>query len=403
MGVCGNLQDTFPGCEESGPGCRERIILNVNSSVLNRILTLLAWAGVYVAGVLTVSHIWGKDLPCGPRDGCNLLAQSPYSKWGGVPIAVFGLAAYLALALCAFVRSRDAQAARPFAFIGLAISSVGTLVSLWLIYLSLVILNLACYWCLASAGIMTVTFFLHLWLSLKTPTESKNAFWDKTLPAVCALLAIGLTGYSAAQLEPMLAGEVKNVANIDTLKVVDLVPDPRYFEGPADAPITIVEYADVYCGGCRATYQRMKQYMDANKGRIRIAFRHFPLYQNQGHQLTVVASVLLEYAMTKGRFHQLLDKLMEGDALDIQTIDALMERVAAVGLDPADAQKMLDDPKLFDIVYASKKDATDMKLMSTPTFLIFADSLPTKAALNMAIFSILSQEPYASHKGSNGG
>jgi NhaA family Na+:H+ antiporter len=50
--------------------------------------------------------------------------------------------------------------------------------------------------------------------------------------------------------------------------------------GPADAAITLVEYASYACPHCRAANERIAQARDQLGDRVRYAFRHRPLTDN---------------------------------------------------------------------------------------------------------------------------
>lgn len=47
--------------------------------------------------------------------------------------------------------------------------------------------------------------------------------------------------------------------------------------GPADAPITIVKYADFQCPACRAGYKSLESIKEKYKGRVRIVHKNVPL------------------------------------------------------------------------------------------------------------------------------
>ncbi|MCW5946192.1 MAG: hypothetical protein KIT74_04100 [Fimbriimonadales bacterium] len=124
---------------------------------------LLAATGVYVAGVLSFAHVRRAIVPCGVGSGCNELAYHPSAKWFGVPVAVFGLAAFVTLALIIGVRSTKGPGApRRLLFIaGYGFSAVGTFVSLWLTGFAVVDLKLLCSWCLASGVLFCLIFLCH--------------------------------------------------------------------------------------------------------------------------------------------------------------------------------------------------------------------------------------------------
>jgi hypothetical protein len=62
-----------------------------------------------------------------------------------------------------------------------------------------------------------------------------------------------------------------------TLKVP--VTQHDHIQGPANAPVTLVEYGDFECPGCGAAHPIVKLVLRHFGRRLRFVFRHFPLTQ----------------------------------------------------------------------------------------------------------------------------
>jgi protein-disulfide isomerase len=60
----------------------------------------------------------------------------------------------------------------------------------------------------------------------------------------------------------------------------------RHVYGAADAPITVVEYGDFECPYCGAAMPVLRQLVDGSEGRVRLVFRHFPLFTKHPFALT---------------------------------------------------------------------------------------------------------------------
>ncbi len=60
---------------------------------------ILAVAGLYVSGTLSISHLLNHHLACGFGLGCARLMAIPISRAGPIPIALIGFAMYALLAL----------------------------------------------------------------------------------------------------------------------------------------------------------------------------------------------------------------------------------------------------------------------------------------------------------------
>ncbi len=80
--------------------------------------------------------------------------------------------------------------------------------------------------------------------------------------------------------------------------------------GPADAAVTVEEFADYQCAACASVHPVMKDLQSAYAGNknFRFIFRHFPL-SIPGHDKSYEAAVATEAAGMQGRFWQMQDQL----------------------------------------------------------------------------------------------
>lgn len=106
-------------------------------------------------------------------------------------------------------------------------------------------------------------------------------------------------------------------------------------QGPADAAVTIVEYADYQCPYCGRAHEDLKQALAHLKG-VRFVFRNFPLMNI--HQYAEQAAEAAEAAALQGKFWEMHDILFENQ----QNLegDALVAYAEKIGLD---VQKFVDD------------------------------------------------------------
>src|SRR6266700_42950 len=58
---------------------------------------LVAFGGLFAAGVLSAGHILNLPVPCGSDSGCVAVASDPSSRFAGIPIAFFGVVAYITI------------------------------------------------------------------------------------------------------------------------------------------------------------------------------------------------------------------------------------------------------------------------------------------------------------------
>jgi uncharacterized membrane protein len=119
---------------------------------------VVAGLGVCVAGYLTYVHYAGLEPFCaGGGHGCERVQSSSYAKLGGIPVAVLGLAGYLAIAAALLAPGERARLAAA----ALAVTGAGF--SAYLTYLELFVIDAICQWCVASAVLLTLLAVLTAW------------------------------------------------------------------------------------------------------------------------------------------------------------------------------------------------------------------------------------------------
>jgi protein-disulfide isomerase len=79
--------------------------------------------------------------------------------------------------------------------------------------------------------------------------------------------------------------------------------------GPADAPVTLVEYGDYECPDCGNAYPVIKRLIAEEGPRLRFVFRNFPL--SNVHPHASVAAQAAEAAAAHGKFWEMHDLLYE--------------------------------------------------------------------------------------------
>lgn len=79
--------------------------------------------------------------------------------------------------------------------------------------------------------------------------------------------------------------------------------------GRADAPVTLVEYADFECPYSGHAYFIIRQLLEDLNGTFSFVFRHFPLTQIRPHALP--AALAVEAADMQGAFWEMHDLLFE--------------------------------------------------------------------------------------------
>jgi protein-disulfide isomerase len=184
--------------------------------------------------------------------------------------------------------------------------------------------------------------------------------------------ALSLTGLGLlAGLSPLrlIEGAMAQDAS-DVAKPVSL---PDMALGPANAAVTITEYASMTCPHCAAfnesVFPKIKsEYIDTNK--VRYVFREFPL------DIKAAAGSMLGRCIAKGdsgKYFAVIDMLFkqQGDWVTKNTTETLTRIGKQAGLSQQAIEDCLKDQALLDKIAADQKFASEvLKVNSTPTFFI---------------------------------
>ena len=96
--------------------------------------------------------------------------------------------------------------------------------------------------------------------------------------------------------------------------------------GPADAPVTVIEYGDYECPYCRGAARDVHQLLGRYPGVIRFVFRNFPIPQLHPH--AEQAAEAAEAAAAQGKFWEMYEFLLRSSSrLDLDSLVGYAERL----------------------------------------------------------------------------
>lgn len=108
-------------------------------------MTLLALGGLAVASYLLSVRLLGEAPACGPVKGCDTVAASEYATVLGIPVALFGVAFSVVLAVATALWWRRGDRRALYAAYGLGL--LGVVAVAYLTYLELFVIEAICIWC----------------------------------------------------------------------------------------------------------------------------------------------------------------------------------------------------------------------------------------------------------------
>jgi protein-disulfide isomerase len=192
--------------------------------------------------------------------------------------------------------------------------------------------------------------------------------------------ALSLTGLAAlAALSPF---------RVITDAFADLAADaakpqslPDMALGPADAAVTIIEYASLTCSHCAAFNKNVFPQIKAayiDTGKIRYVLREYPL------DGIALAGSKLSRCIAKddaAKYFALSDLLFRQDWFNGEPKETLYRVGRQAGLSKQQAEKCIEDQAVQDKILAGRKYATDvLKVEATPTFFINGEKLQGEAS-----------------------
>jgi protein-disulfide isomerase len=135
--------------------------------------------------------------------------------------------------------------------------------------------------------------------------------------------------------------------------------------GPADAPVVVVEFSDLFCPACRRAHETVHKIRAAYKDRIRLVFKDFPLERHKGAKLAAEAAHCAE---AQGKYWEYQDRVFKAEEKPDR---AMLEKYAEqLGLDRSAFEDCLDSGRYRSQVEEDIQAGRNIGMSATPTFII---------------------------------
>lgn len=146
--------------------------------------------------------------------------------------------------------------------------------------------------------------------------------------------------------------------------------DPAF--GPANAKVTVIEFFDFRCPGCKAVAHDYRALMAAHP-EVRFVFKDWPILDRGDDITSQYAARAALAAHQQGKYLEVYDALMTERALSIEAIDAIL---TAHGLDMARAKAAIAAPDTTRHIADIHTTAAALRLRGTPTFFVNGKASP---------------------------
>jgi protein-disulfide isomerase len=139
-----------------------------------------------------------------------------------------------------------------------------------------------------------------------------------------------------------------------------------HVQGPAKAPVTLVEYGDYECPYCGEAYPVVKALQERLGDQLRLVFRNFPL--GEAHPHAEHAAEAAEAAAAQGKFWEMHDLLYDNqNALEDED---LARYAKALKLDMPRFIKEMEGQQYTEKVREDFRSGVRSGVNGTPTFFI---------------------------------
>lgn len=319
---------------------------------------------------------------------CNEVLNSSYAEVGGIPIALFqaaNLAAiFLWLMLTVVGSDRMKRLAMPYAF---GMASLSVLASVGLFVISKVEIGSICPYC-AMLYATNLTLFATSWWASgegfgKVVGRLFKGLGNMSLlvpsVGVWALVVAGTFSIYSVQkdglIRDMVAAQEAKQAEIAELEAQGFkfprVLDEDPFTGPANAEVTVVEFADFQCGYCKRLSYELERVKEDYKDQVKFVFKHYPMntacnphVKNDRHPYACGASIAAECAHRQDKFWDYHDILFKNQHR-LGKSD-LRHYAEEVGLDLTAFDTCLRDPTVEEALRRDMDEAERLDIHGTP-------------------------------------
>ena len=149
--------------------------------------------------------------------------------------------------------------------------------------------------------------------------------------------------------------------------------------GPADAPVTLVEFFDPSCEACRAFHPVVHEIRRQFPTQVRVVMRYTVFHQGSDEAVRI-----LEVARMQDKFEQVLDAILEKQPTwalhDGPQMDVAWRVAGAVGLDLKKSETERLFPGITGVLNQDAADVEALGIRQTPTFFLNGKRLENVSA-----------------------
>ena len=160
--------------------------------------------------------------------------------------------------------------------------------------------------------------------------------------------------------------------------------DDDHVRGPADAPVTVLEYGDFECPYCRGAFRDVRLLVDQHPAEIRFIFRNFPIPELHPH--AEQAAEAAEAAGAQGNYWAMHDLLLQPYShLDV---DSLVTYAEVIGLNIPRFRRDLTERAYAARIGRDIEEGTRNGVNATPKFYVDGQRVDGKVPLENLVIMV---------------
>ena len=187
---------------------------------------------------------------------------------------------------------------------------------------------------------------------------------------ILSVLALGVAGFGGATWFATRPGPVAEAAPVAPELAEAMIRPYSPILGPAEAPVTIVEFFDPACEACRAFHPIVKDIMAEHGDAVRVVIRYTPFHGAASEE----AIRVLEAARMQDVYVPVLEAVLREQprwaSHGAPAPGLILQIAATAGLDAEAARTQMLAPDVVAILNQDRADVETVGIRQTPTFFV---------------------------------
>lgn len=187
---------------------------------------------------------------------------------------------------------------------------------------------------------------------------------------ILSVLALGAAGFGGATWFANRPGPVAEAEPVAPELAEAMIRPYSPILGPADAPVTIVEFFDPACEACRAFHPIVKDIMAEHGDAVRVVVRYTPFHGAASEE----AIRVLEAARMQDVYVPVLEAVLREQprwaSHGAPAPGLILQIAATAGLDAEAARTQMLAPGVVAILNQDRADVEAVGIRQTPTFFV---------------------------------